>query len=82
VAGDASEAVGLSPLPATLEQALRALEADEALCALLGAPLVEGFLAAKRHELDRARRAIADDGATAPEARVDPWEWDEYAEFL
>jgi glutamine synthetase len=61
VAGDAStrDAPG-EPLPASLEAALGALEADALLRDSLGAHIVDTFLAVKRFELDRHRRWVSD----------------------
>ncbi|HEY1479815.1 MAG TPA: glutamine synthetase family protein [Gaiellales bacterium] len=54
-------------LPGTLDEALAALEADEALVDAMGAQLTATFLENKRYELDRARKSVTD------------WEFEEYA---
>lgn len=82
VAGDASAVAGLPPLPTSLNDALHALEADQPLRAMLGEPLVEGFVAAKRLELGRAREAGVAPGTPAWDAGISPWEREEYFEFL
>ncbi len=48
------------PLPRTLEEALAALERSERARELLGADLVEYWLAVKRAELEAARAAVTD----------------------
>lgn len=63
VGGDAYRAapdVAGAPLPATLEAALDALEADTLLRDALGAPIVETFLAMKRFEVERHRAWVSD----------------------
>ncbi|PEQ14078.1 hypothetical protein B2G71_00135 [Novosphingobium sp. PC22D] len=44
------DALGIKRLPQSLDEALDRLEADDVLCSALGAPLVEAYLLAKRHE--------------------------------
>lgn len=58
------------PLPATLGDALDALEADDVLCEALGEPLVAQFCKLKRDELRRFHGTITD------------WEVDEYVDRL
>jgi glutamine synthetase len=73
IAGDAyraDESVAGAPLPATLEDALDALEADEVVRDALGAPIVDTFLAMKRFEVDRHRAWVSD------------WEIEEYLHHL
>ncbi|HLH65395.1 MAG TPA: hypothetical protein VKV27_06805 [Solirubrobacteraceae bacterium] len=53
-------------LPGTLERALEALQADEALVQGLGSELVRTFAALKRSEAQRERRHVGD------------WDWAEY----
>jgi len=65
----AADAPGES-LPATLDQALDALEADERLCELIGAETIETFLAMKRFECERHSQWVSD------------WEIDEYLYHL
>lgn len=57
-------------LPATLEEALDALEADEVLAEAMGAEIVSTFLAMKRFEAERNRTWVSD------------WEIDEYLHHL
>ena len=51
---------GVTDLPTRLEQALDALEADTALRAALGEEFIKLFVAVKRHEIGKAKAAIAD----------------------
>ena len=48
----------------------------------LGAEFVKLFMAVKRHEVDKAKAAIAVYDTPAFHDRVDAWEWNEYFEFL
>jgi glutamine synthetase len=57
-------------LPASLDAALDALEADDVLRAALGPEIVETFLAVKRFEVERHRAWVSD------------WEIDEYLHHL
>jgi glutamine synthetase len=57
-------------LPARLSDALDALEADEALCDVLGRYFVDSFLAYKRNEIERFEHFVTD------------WEFREYAYHL
>jgi glutamine synthetase len=61
------EALGTTPLPASLGEALVALERDEVLVEALGPRLTEVLVALKRHECDRYAATVTD------------WEWHEYA---
>lgn len=65
-------------VPATLAEALEALEADKELCAALGDMLVRSFVALKRAEWERYV-AAAEDPATT---EVTPWEVDYYLPFF
>jgi glutamine synthetase len=49
-----------TPLPASLDTALDALESDEVLCRALGPEIVETFLAVKRFEIERHRSWVSD----------------------
>lgn len=73
---------GVTDLPLTLGAALDALEADTVLCDALGPEFIKLFVAVKRHEIAKARAAIAN--FDTPEFRdtVDQWERDEFFEFL
>jgi glutamine synthetase len=59
-----------APLPATLDEALDALEADEVLVEALGRELVETFVAVKRFEAERHRMHVSE------------WELEEYLQHL
>jgi glutamine synthetase len=73
---------GVTDLPIRLEQSLDALEADTTLRAALGEEFIKLFLAVKRHELGKAKSAIADYESPDFNNRVDEWERNEYFEFL
>jgi glutamine synthetase len=60
----------LEPLPTTLDEALNALERDEAFRALLGDEFVRVFTTIKRSELARLKAHVTD------------WERDEYIEMF
>lgn len=64
--GCGASAPGVS-LPRTLDGALAAFERDNYLVEKLGPRLAKTFVAIKRAELERYRRAVTD------------WEWNEYA---
>jgi glutamine synthetase len=70
VSGDAYTQDLGEPLPATLEDALAALEADSVLRESIGPEIVDTFLAVKRFEIDRHRQWVSD------------WEIDEYLHHL
>ncbi len=65
-AGDSTPSDG-TPLPRNLGQALDALEADTTIVDALGPELARTFVALKRHEVERQRRAVTD------------WDWNEYS---
>jgi glutamine synthetase len=69
-------------LPRTLDESLRALEADPTLRAYLGDEFVTLFLAVKRHEVDKARGAIAAYDAPEWVETVTDWERDNLFEYL
>jgi glutamine synthetase len=73
---------GLTALPRRLEHALDAFEADGALRAALGDEFVKLFLAVKRHEVAKARAAVADYDSSAFGDSVSDWERAEFFEFL
>ena len=73
---------GVTCLPQRLEDALDAFEADGALRAALGEEFVKLFLAVKRHEVAKARAAIADYDSSAFGDSVSDWERAEFCEFL
>jgi glutamine synthetase len=70
VAGDAYTQDAGEPLPATLEDALAALESDDVLRDAMTPQIVDTFLAIKRFEIDRHRTWVSD------------WEIDEYLHHL
>jgi glutamine synthetase len=70
VVGDAYRTESGAELPASLEAALAALEADAVLRDALGPEIVETFLAVKRFEIERHRAWVSD------------WEIDEYLHHL
>jgi glutamine synthetase len=73
VAGDAYHAdpeIAGPPLPADLQTALDALDADPVLREGLGAPIVDTFLTVKRFEVERHRAWVSD------------WEIAEYVDHL
>jgi glutamine synthetase len=70
VVGDAYRDETGGELPASLEAALDALEADAVLRDALGPEIVETFLAVKRFEIERHRAWVSD------------WEIDEYLHHL
>jgi glutamine synthetase len=73
---------GVANLPTRLDDALDALERDAVMKDALGAEFVKLFVAVKRHEIDKAKAAIADYGTPDFNNRVDEWERNEYFEFL
>ncbi len=82
VSGIAYGLSGVTDLPTRLEDALDALEEDAVMKEALGAEFVKLFVAVKRHELSKAKAAIADYGTAEFNNRVDEWERNEYFEFL
>ena len=73
---------GVENLPAGLPQALDALEADAPLRDLLGEEFVKLYLAVKRHEIKKAADHGADASAAGFLDLVEPFEVEEYFEFL
>jgi glutamine synthetase len=65
-------------VPATLSEAITALEMDTRLCEALGAPLVEAFVMLKRAEWERYVAAVEDPATTD----LTPWELDYYQPFF
>ena len=70
------------PLPQRLETSLTALERSDVLREALGAEFIQLFLAVKRHEIAKAKRALADYDTPAFLERVDPWERSEILTVL
>ena len=66
--GPSEEDPAHQKLPRSLEEALDHLEADKAMCGMLGKPFVKLFTTVKRHELARFRGHVTD------------WERNEYLE--
>jgi glutamine synthetase len=73
---------GVTDLPTRLEDSLEALEADATLRAALGEEFIKLFVAVKRHEIAKARGAIANYDSPDFNTTVDEWERNEYFEFL
>jgi glutamine synthetase len=73
---------GVTDLPTRLEQSLDALEGDGALRAALGEEFIKLFVAVKRHEIGKARAAIANYDSADFNNTVHEWERSEYFEFL
>ncbi|RME50986.1 MAG: glutamine synthetase [Caldilineae bacterium] len=73
---------GVVDLPTRLDDALNALEADTALTEALGSEFVNLYVAVKRHELAKARQNVQNYDAADFNDRVDPWEREEFFEFL
>ena len=67
---DAYAITGEGQLPTSLEQALEALKADEALHKYLGADVINAFIALKTNELSRFNDYVT------------PWEVEEYSELF
>jgi glutamine synthetase len=70
VEGLAESYGGFEPLPPTLDDALNALERDEAFSSILGEEFVQVFTTIKRSELARLKAHVTD------------WERDEYMEMF
>ena len=68
-AGPVEDVEGYPPLPATLEESLAALEADEGFAEMLGEEFVTVYTVMRRHEIARFRAHITD------------WERSEYLEI-
>ena len=81
-AGIAYGLTGVTDLPTRLEQSLDALEADTILRAALGEEFIKLFVAVKRHEIGKAKGAIADYDSPEFNNTVSEWERSEYFEFL
>jgi glutamine synthetase len=72
-------AIGADRLPARLDAALDALEADQVLMAALGPLIVRHYLAVKRFEWSSY---VAGSGLAADDVRVSDWERIAYLEVL
>ena len=73
---------GVVDLPTRLEKALDAFEADRVMRVALGEEFVKLFVAVKRHEIGKARAAIANYDTPGFTDTVHEWERSEYFEFL
>ncbi|MGH7331961.1 MAG: glutamine synthetase family protein [Candidatus Rokuibacteriota bacterium] len=73
---------GVVDLPTRLEQSVGALETDGAMRAALGEEFMKLFVAVKRHEIGKAKAAIADYDSPDFNNTVHEWERSEYFEFL
>jgi glutamine synthetase len=82
VSGIAYGMEGVADLPITLGAALDALEADTVLREALGEEFIHLFVAVKRHEIAKARAALADFDTPGFRDTVEKWERDELFEFL
>ena len=69
-------------LPSSLEGALAALDQDIHLKDTLGSEFIRLFTAVKRHEIAKAQAAISNYDNPDFVNTVDPWERDEFFEFL
>jgi glutamine synthetase len=72
------------PLPASLSEAVAALDADQFYRSAFGATLVDYLVMMKRSEIRRYEDALASEAAAAGAAGVDVSEWEmrEYFEFF
>ena len=68
----------LDHLPLTLEEALESFEQDRALRDAFHPEFVKAFLALKRHEIEKARRAIPAYGTSEWHDEVTNWERDQF----
>jgi glutamine synthetase len=69
-------------LPATLHEALDALEQDTILCGYLGEEFIKLFLAVKRFEIEKARRDLSEYDTTQWPNIVTDWERETLFEYL
>jgi glutamine synthetase len=72
----------LDRIPGSLEEALDALQDDEPLLELLTREGMQTFIVDKQYEIAKAKAAIPDYGSPEFQARVDPWERDEFMELI
>lgn len=72
----------LPRIPKRLEEALEALQADEALLEILPRDGVRTFIVDKQYEIEKARHAVPDYGSEAWHSRVDPWERHEFMDLI
>jgi glutamine synthetase len=74
--------MGVADVPTRLEHALDALERDATLRRALGEEFIKLFVAVKRHEIGKAKAAIAEFDSPDFNKTVHDWERNEYFEFL
>lgn len=72
----------LPNMPATLEESLAALQADEALLDLMTREGIQTFVVDKQYEIEKAKAAVTDYGSPEWHSRVDSWEQDEFMELI
>jgi glutamine synthetase len=82
IATNAYNLPDLPKMPATLEESLAALQADELLREMLTRAGVQTFIVDKQYEIEKAKRAVTDYGTQAWQSRVDQWERDEFMELI
>ena len=82
IATNAYNRTDLPKTPATLEEALEILQADEPLLDLLPRDGVQTFIVDKQYELEKAKAAVSDYGSPEWCSRVDPWERAEFMELI
>jgi glutamine synthetase len=68
----------LDLLPLTLEESLEAFEEDEVLRQAFHPEFVKAFLALKRHEIEKARRAVPNYGTSEWHDEVTDWEREQF----
>jgi glutamine synthetase len=72
----------LPRIPKSLEEALDALQADEALLEVLPRDGVRTFVVDKQYEIAKAKTAVPDYGTPEWRARVDEWERTEFMDLI
>jgi glutamine synthetase len=82
IASNAYKLDNLDTIPSTLEEALEALQGDEALLELLTPEGMQTFIVDKQYEIAKANAAIPDYGSPEFQTRVDQWERDEFMELI
>lgn len=82
ISTNAYKLTDLPKMPATLEEALDALQADTALQELMTKEGLQTFIVDKQYEIEKARAAVADYGTPEWRSRVDEWERHEFMELI
>lgn len=82
ISTNAYKLTDLPKMPATLEEALDALQADIALQELMTKEGLQTFIVDKQYEIEKARVAVADYGTPEWRSRVDEWERHEFMELI